>query len=70
MRTDFTFFAKESYLVRRALGQNLPGLKQLADRLSIHEISAELEHDLPGQLLLTRDIKQYLSQKHTRMYLK
>jgi hypothetical protein len=70
MRTDFTFFGKESYLVGRALGQNLPGLKQLADRLRVHDISAELEHTLPRQLLLTRDIKKYLFQKHARMKLK
>ena len=70
MRTYFIFGAKESHLVGRASDQNLPGLKQLADRLSIHDISAELENALPVQLQLTRDIKQYLFQKHTRMRLK
>jgi hypothetical protein len=70
MRIYFIFGAKESHLVRRASDQNLPGLKQLADRLSIRDISAELENALPVQLQLTRDIKQYLFQKHTRMRLK
>jgi hypothetical protein len=70
MRTYFIFGAKESHLVGRASDQNFPGLKQLADRLSLHDISTELEHALPVQLQLTRDIKQYLFQKHTRTRLK
>ena len=54
----------------RASNQNLPGLKQLAGRLSIHDISAEPENAPPGQLQRTRDIKRNIFQKHTRMNLK
>jgi hypothetical protein len=64
------FGAEESNLMGRAPNQNLPGLKQLAGRLSIHDISAEPENAPPGQLQRTRDLKRNFFQKHTRMNLK
>jgi len=66
----FISFVKESYLVGRAPDQNLPALKQLADRLSIPDICAEVEHAFTGQPQLARGIELYLCQKYTRMKLK
>ena len=66
----FISFVAESYLVGRAPDKNLPALKQLADRLSIHDSCAEVERAFAGQPTLVRGIGLYFNQEYTRMKLK
>jgi len=66
----FISFVAESYLVGIAPDKNLPALKQLANRLSIHDRCAEFERAFEGQPSLVRGIGLYFSQEYTRMKLK
>jgi hypothetical protein len=66
---DFICFVKATYLSHRKPDKNLPALKQLAERVSIQAICAEVEAAFAGHARFNRSIQMYLCQKYARMKL-
>ncbi len=51
-------------------GKELPALKALVNKNSIHDISEKVELAIPGDKALARNVKMYLCQRYTGKKLK
>ncbi len=67
---DFIEFIKEKYLSGKKEDKNVPALKELSKKTTLEEIFDETGKVFKTQPALARNVKMYLSQRYSGMYLK
>lgn len=62
---EFIGFIKDKYLTDQKGNKELPALKVLRKRITIEDISREVDKKVKDDIKLSRKIKMYLSRRHT-----
>lgn len=62
---EFVGFIKDKYLSGQKVDKELPALKTLSSRYTIEDIIEQVDMVVKDDAMLSRNIKIYLSQKHT-----
>ena len=67
---DFISYIKETFLSDKKQDKDLPALKELAPKASMHDIFNAVDDSLGNDSKLARNVKMYLCQKYTGEKLK
>jgi len=67
---DFISYIKETFLSDKKPDKDLPALKELAPKASMHDIFNAVDDSLGNDTKLARNVKMYLCQKYTAKKLK
>ena len=67
---DFISYIKETFLSDKKPDKDLPALKELAPKASLHDIFNAVDGSLGNDTKLARNVKMYLCQKYTGEKLK
>jgi len=62
---DFIEFIKDNFLSEKKPDKELPSLKELVEKTSMHDIFKEVELVFTNDNVLSRNVKMYLCQKYT-----